>query len=120
MLKNSEMYLVTSFTELVDFLSHKGSYEFGPPRPDLILMDVSMSDTEGVKILQSVKEDMNFKTIPIIVFNESSDPNNIRRVYEVGGNSYIVKPTDFKSLVEVVKSLENYWKDIGQVYRPLN
>jgi CheY-like chemotaxis protein len=91
----------------------EGSGEFADrdahPLPVLMLLDLKLPRRTGLEVLQWVKERAGVKKIPIIVLTSSKNDEDVNRAYELGANSYVVKPVSFETLLELVKSLELYW-----------
>jgi CheY-like chemotaxis protein len=79
------------------------------PLPVLMLLDLKLPRRTGLEVLQWVKERAGLKKIPIIVLTSSKNDEDVNRAYELGANSYVVKPVSFETLLELVKSLELYW-----------
>jgi CheY-like chemotaxis protein len=79
------------------------------PLPVLLLLDLKLPRRSGLEVLQWVKERPGLKRIPIVVLTSSKNDEDIDRAYELGANSYVVKPVSFETLLEVVKSLGLYW-----------
>ncbi len=77
--------------------------------PDLILLDLNMPLKDGREALQEIKSDPRLRTIPTIVMTTSGDEDDIRYCYDTGANSYIVKPSSYSGLLDVVSSLTSYW-----------
>lgn len=97
--------------ELLDYLFQRGGYA-GPgsaPRPSLVLLDLNMPRRDGREALQQIKAHPELRRIPVVVFSTSSDRDDILGSYDAGGNSFIVKPSDFNELVLIVKQLSEYW-----------
>jgi len=79
------------------------------PLPVLMLMDLKMPRKSGLEVLEWVRQQPGLKRLPIIVLTSSNQSPDINRAYELGANSYLVKPAGFDSLLELVKSLDMYW-----------
>jgi CheY-like chemotaxis protein len=79
------------------------------PLPVLMLLDLKLPRRTGLEVLEWVKERSGVKKIPIIVLTSSKNDEDVNRAYELGANSYVVKPVSFETLLELVKSLELYW-----------
>ncbi len=111
-LKN-DLITVNDGQELVDYLARKGKYSDSTlyPIPDIILLDLNMPRMNGIEALEIIKKSKN-KSIPIIILTTSESEKDIVDSYELGVNSYIVKPVDFKKLVEIVTSFNDYWVQI--------
>ena len=91
----------------------EGSGEFADreahPLPLLMLLDLKLPRRTGLEVLQWVKERAGLKKIPIVVLTSSKNDDDVNRAYDLGANSYLVKPVSFETLLELVKSLESYW-----------
>jgi CheY-like chemotaxis protein len=79
------------------------------PFPVIMLLDLKLPRRTGLEVLQWVKERTGIRRIPIVVLTSSKNDEDIDRAYELGANSYVVKPVSFETLMELVKSLELYW-----------
>ncbi|MDL0431972.1 response regulator [Marinobacter sp. TBZ242] len=77
--------------------------------PDVILLDLNMPLKDGREALREIKSSPRLRTIPTIVMTTSADEDDIRYCYQAGANSYIVKPSTYSELLDVVSSLTNYW-----------
>ena len=84
------------------------------PLPVLMLLDLKLPRRTGLEVLQWVKERAGVKKIPIIVLTSSKNDDDVNRAYELGANSYVVKPVSFETLLELVKSLELYWRVLNE------
>ncbi|HEY5825175.1 MAG TPA: response regulator [Cyclobacteriaceae bacterium] len=77
--------------------------------PGFILLDLNMPKKSGREALQEIKQHPVFKTIPVIVYTTTKNETEIKRCYELGANTYIVKPARFEALLKVVEGIRNYW-----------
>ena len=101
---------VSDGVEALEYLSCEGIYTGRKPvNPDMILLDLKMPRMDGLQFLSIVKKDINFKRIPVIMMTSSREETDLVDSYNLGVNSYIVKPIDFKSLIEVVKQIVSFW-----------
>ena len=76
-----------------------------------ILLDLNMPKKNGREALKEIKEDPALKKIPVIVFTTAKNEGEIRKCYDLGANTYIVKPDSIEDLRKVVSSLNSYWLD---------
>lgn len=107
------IYFVTNGEELLDYLYQRGKYEHEPaPKPGLILLDLNMPKMDGKTALRTIKSDPNLKHIPVIILTTSNQDKEAMESYELGANSYIVKPVKFEDLVQVMRTLGKYWFSI--------
>ncbi|QJR35952.1 response regulator [Gemmatimonas groenlandica] len=97
--------------ELLEYLHGRGRYaEHGSaPRPGLILLDLNMPRKDGREALREIKADPALRSIPVVVLTTSKDEEDILRTYELGANSFIMKPVSFNGLVGVMQVLDRYW-----------
>jgi CheY-like chemotaxis protein len=79
------------------------------PLPNLIVMDLKMPRKSGFEVLEFVKADGLLRRIPIVIVSSSNHPNDINRAYELGANSYMVKPLNFNAVEHLFESITYYW-----------
>jgi CheY-like chemotaxis protein len=113
----NDIRFVENGEELLDYLRRTG--KFAPPcdapRPGLILLDLNMPRKDGRAVLKELKQDAELRTIPIVVLTTSKDDEDVYRSYDLGVNSYIVKPVTFEALVDILQTLEKYWFEIVEL-----
>jgi CheY-like chemotaxis protein len=97
--------------EALDFLFCEGAYadRAGSPHPKLVLLDIKMPKINGLEVLQAVRNNPSTKTIPIVALTTSREQNDRLEAYNLGANSYIVKPVAFENFSECVRELGFYW-----------
>ena len=110
----NSLYFVENGQELMDFLKRRGKYTdpATSPRPDLILLDLNMPRKDGREALMEIKADPDLRAVPIIVLTTSKSEQDILKSYDLGVNCFISKPVLFEELIEVVRSIGQYWFDI--------
>jgi CheY-like chemotaxis protein len=74
-----------------------------------------MPKKDGREALKEIKQHPVFKKIPVIVFTTTKNDTEIKRCYELGANTYIVKPTSFESLLNVVEEIRSYWFRVASI-----
>jgi len=79
------------------------------PLPVLILLDLKLPRKSGHEVLEWLRQQQTLKRLPVVVLTASSESSDINRAYDLGANSYLVKPVTFGALVEMVKTLNLYW-----------
>lgn len=84
-------------------------WEAGEPLPLIILLDLKLPKIGGLEVLQTFKEHPKYNMIPIVVLTSSSEDKDIHTAYQLGANSYIVKPVDFDKFIAVASKIEVYW-----------
>ncbi|MBP6730866.1 MAG: response regulator [Chitinophagales bacterium] len=100
----------------LNFIFGKGEYAGRDlsNKPKLILLDLKMPKVDGIEVLEALKADENTRKIPVVVLTSSKESPDIERCYELGVNSYIVKPVGFESFLEAVTKLGFYWMLLNQ------
>jgi CheY-like chemotaxis protein len=99
--------------ELMDYLLRQGSFVNQPvPRPGLILLDLNMPGKDGREALAELKAHPVLRRIPVVVMTTSKAERDVLQSYELGVSSFLVKPVTFERLVEMVKTLGDYWLDM--------
>jgi len=82
--------------------------------PKVIFLDLKLPKVNGLEVLAKLKSDERTRHIPIVVLTSSSEDSDLKKCYELGVNSYIVKPVDFERFVESVSKLGFYWLLLNQ------
>ncbi|MFL9484072.1 response regulator [Chitinophagaceae bacterium LWZ2-11] len=106
---------VSNGVELLDYLNTIKDDEQNLSYPVFILLDLNMPKMDGRQALKYLKESDHFKKIPVIVFSTTKNDIEIKRCYELGANTYIVKPSNFQSLSNAIESIHTYWFSIAEV-----
>ena len=115
-LANKLIHLVDG-EEALDFLYGTGKFAGRDTnvKPKLILLDLKMPKVNGMEVLERVKTDEATKIIPVVILTSSKEDPDLNKCYELGANSYIVKPVEFESFVEAVTELGMYWMLLNHV-----
>jgi len=113
----NDLRFVENGEQLLDYLRHQGKYTTPSeaPRPGLILLDLNMPRKDGRSALKEIKADPDLRQIPVTVLTTSKADEDIFRSYDLGVNSYIVKPVTFEALVDILQTLEKYWFEIVEL-----
>jgi CheY-like chemotaxis protein len=112
------LHVVRDGEEALAYLSGLGKYssrdEF--PLPDLILLDLKMPKMDGFEVLQWIRQHPQFKALRVIVLTSSEDISDVNRAYDLGANSFLVKPLEFVNFPAMLQTLTKFW--IGQSEKP--
>jgi len=77
--------------------------------PSLVLLDLRLPKVDGLEVLRRARQHPVWRQVPIVVLTTSGENKDIEAAYQLGVNSYIVKPVDFLAFAEVVKTIKMYW-----------
>ena len=104
------LHCVEDGEEAMNYLHRAGAYNASnAPRPDILLLDLNMPRKDGREVLREMKADKLLRRIPVIVLTTSKAEEDILRTYDLGVNSFITKPISFEGLVDVMRTLGDYW-----------
>jgi two-component system response regulator len=108
--------VVEDGAEALDFVFCRGKYDrrdINHP-PKVIFLDLKLPLVSGLEVLRAVKQDARTRSVPVVVVTSSREDPDIKAAYELGANSYVVKPVDFEAFTEAIGSLGLYWLLINQ------
>jgi CheY-like chemotaxis protein len=100
----------------LDFLFGVGEYEGRNinNQPKVILLDLKMPRVSGIEVLEKIKSNDLTKKIPVVMLTSSKEHPDVEKAYQLGANSYIVKPVDFENFRKTVSDLGIYWMMLNQ------
>jgi CheY-like chemotaxis protein len=103
--------ILKSGKDAIAYLSGKAPFEHAGrlPVPSLVILDVELRGQSGLDVLEWIRLQPQFAALPFVVLSGSADPQHLNRAYELGADSYLVKPTRFEALVELVAGLKAAW-----------
>jgi CheY-like chemotaxis protein len=107
----NKVFVVNDGEEALDFIYSRGKYEKKDINEKLkvILLDLKLPKINGLEILKVLKSDEKMKKIPVVVLTSSKEERDLIASYELGVNSYIVKPLDFNQFTKSVEDIGLYW-----------
>jgi CheY-like chemotaxis protein len=105
------LQMVDDGDEAVRYLQGDGGYADRQlhPLPSLILLDLKLPRRSGLDVLEWIRAQPSIRRIPVVVLTSSADSNDIARAYDLGANSYLVKPLAFEGLLELLRTVGLYW-----------
>lgn len=107
----SELIVARDGEEAVNLFDQ---WEAGENVPKLILLDLKLPRLTGLEVLERIKQHPTFSSIPVVVLTTSRDDGDVKNAYQLGVNSYIVKPVDFDKFLEVAAQIEQYWTVLNE------
>ncbi len=101
--------------EALDYLFGRGAFadRNAFPIPDLLLLDLKMPVVDGIEVLRQVKSTPLLKRIPVVILTSSKEEGDRAMSYDLGANSYLVKPISFEGFIEVARTLGSYWLSLN-------
>lgn len=111
----NEIVVVEDGQEAIDFLlgnDPEGVQKRG--YPELILLDLKLPKINGHEVLKKIKAENQTRRIPVVILTSSQEEEDIIQGYDLGANSYVRKPVDYKNFVEVVNNMGIYWLAINK------
>jgi len=111
----SPVHFARDGQEVLDYLSGRPPFDnpITYPLPALLLLDLKLPLVSGFEVLEWLRTKSGLRNMIVVVFSSSEDPEDVRRAYESGANSYIVKPHNPDDLVGIVSQLQKYWLKIN-------
>jgi CheY-like chemotaxis protein len=103
-----DMHRVDNGVKCMQFLRREAPYPQAP-EPDLILLDIHLPLMDGFEVMAGVREDPRLKFIPVVVMSTSGEDEGVRRMYELGCNSYVTKPVTFEGFSAAMQKITDYW-----------
>lgn len=101
--------------EAIDYLFRQGAYaQRSAEQPHLILLDLKLPKVDGLEVLRMIKADPLLRRIPVVVLTSSREEADVITGYDLGANSYIVKPIDFEQLMTTVRTIGSYWLIVNE------
>ena len=107
--------VVTNGNIALEYLFRRGKYADREkyPMPNLILLDLKLPGLDGFEVLRQIKAAPIIKRIPVIVLTSSKEEGDRALSYDIGANSYLVKPVSFEGFLGVVREIEGYWLSLN-------
>lgn len=114
-LANKLLHVKDGATAL-DFIFAEGEYSGRSieDKPRVILLDLKMPKVNGIEVLQRIRADERTRTIPIVMLTSSKEDPDIKKCYELGANSYVVKPVEFDAFQKAISNLGLFWMIVNQ------
>jgi CheY-like chemotaxis protein len=112
----NEVEIVRDGVEALEYLLHPGGSGLtAEGNPAVVLLDLHLPKMDGLELLERIKKDPALKSIPVVMLTSSCEEKDLLKSYDLGVNSYVVKPVDFQEFVKAVKQVGLFW---GLINRP--
>ncbi len=107
----NQLYHVEDGAEALDFLFGRGKYEGrrNAVSPKVVLLDLKLPKVDGLEVLRTMKNDEHLRTIPVVVVTSSAEDPDMKAAYDLGVNSYVIKPVQFDGFIEAMTKVGIYW-----------
>jgi CheY-like chemotaxis protein len=112
----AQLQVVNDGEQALHYLGGTNSYanreQF--PLPSLVLLDLKLPRRSGIEVLEWMRTQPILKRIPVVMLTSSRQPVDINRAYDIGVNAYLVKPVNFDGLVEMLKTVDQFWLRVNE------
>jgi CheY-like chemotaxis protein len=110
----NRLYVVENGVEAIAFLKREGEYT-DAPRPEIILLDLSLPRKSGLEVLAEIKADRDLRRIPVVVLTTSKAEEDVIKSYDLNANSYVTKPVDLYQFIKILKSIGDFWLTVAKL-----
>jgi CheY-like chemotaxis protein len=112
----NEVAVADDGEEALDYLYRRGKFSAREKgNPAVILLDIKMPRMNGIEVLKHIRSSPEFMMIPVIMVTSSAEERDLVESYELGANSYVVKPVDISQFIEAIKTLGQFWAVINEL-----
>jgi CheY-like chemotaxis protein len=113
---HNTVHLVEDGVEALRFLRRQAPHAQAP-RPDLILLDLSLPRLSGLEVLAEIKQDPELRHIPVVIMTSSIRDQDVLRAYDHHANCYVTKPVDLDQFIGAVRKIEEFWLSVVRLPR---
>jgi two-component system response regulator len=101
--------------QALDYLFRRGAYaDRDDILPRLVLLDLKMPRVDGIEVLRTIKQEERTRRIPVVIMTSSQEEKDVAQSYDLGVNSYVVKPVDFSAFADLARQAGFYWLAINR------
>ncbi len=103
--------------QAIDFLFRRGEYEdrVNATSPKVVFLDLKLPKVNGLEVLKAIRADEQTHAIPVVMVTSSAEDPDIKAAYNLGANSYVIKPVEFESFMETMRTLGFYWLAVNHL-----
>lgn len=106
----NNLVVVKDGVEALEYLRYEGAYATRQKgNPAVLLLDIKMPRMNGIEVLEVIRCDEEFKSLPIVMLTSSREEPDLKKCYDLGANAYVVKPVDFTDFLDAVKHIGVFW-----------
>ena len=107
----NSLYHVEDDVEALDFLFARGRYSDRDinDAPKVVLLDLKLPRVDGLEVLTAIKADERTQAIPVVIITSSAEDPDVQKAYQLGANSYVIKPVQFDSFMDAMVRVGIYW-----------
>jgi len=112
---NAAVQVVNDGEQAVNYLAGQGQFSDRQafPVPTLVLLDLKLPRRSGLEVLSWLRSQEDLRRLPVVMLTSSNQQADVRRAYDIGLNSYLVKPSALEDLVETIRKISSYWLDLN-------
>ncbi len=112
----NHVHVARDGVEALDFIFCRGPHagRSNQSGPKVIMLDLKLPKVDGLEVLKQIKSNPQTQSIPVVVLTSSQEPDDVAKSYQLGGNSYIVKPVNFEAFETAIQQLGPYWMLLNQ------
>lgn len=111
----NEVVVVRDGDEALDYLLRRNSFKGrAEGNPAVVLLDLKLPKVDGLQVLEVLRDDEGLRSVPVVMLTSSKEPSDLSRAYELGVNSYVVKPVAFKEFVSAVSDIGGFWAILNE------
>jgi len=112
----NRVFVVEDGVKALDFLFCRGEYAGREmSRPKVVLLDLKLPKINGLEVLAEIKKDERMRCIPVVVVSSSAEDPDVRRAFDLGANSYVVKPVEFDAFMQAMTQIGMYWLVVNKI-----
>src|SRR3954447_20890437 len=117
----NNLRIVRDGEQAIQYLAGQGVYSNRErfPLPYLVLLDLKMPGTDGFEVLRWARTEPDLKRLLFVVLTSSNLQSDVDRAYDLGANSYLVKPVEFEQMAHMIQRFEVYWTEINRMPTPM-
>jgi two-component system response regulator len=112
----NRLFVLEDGADALDFIFARGKFAQREPHhhPKVVFLDIKLPKMNGLEVLRAIKSNEQTQSIPVVMVTSSREDPDIKTAYELGANSYVVKPVEFEAFQEVMLQLGFYWLMVNQ------